>query len=215
MSWPFSSWIWALPVLVSALMPAVFFPEVNLYKSMGVNLLRRLCAHPGYGCTPSPLVTEHPSRAQWRLRGTETPPVPFKPHHTTIPQRHLLLFHIPPLITGSWKRNCSWEMKSNYFMISISCYLLLSLTLLSCFTFIFVSFWANHKTFPPAAPSLGQWCLTALESWSDYPVIHHVTLTSKAQCSEGKSLQLHEAGAVWLQIIFMRCICRNYNVLVP
>lgn len=44
-----------------------FLPEVNLYKSMEVNLLRRLCAHSGYGGTLSPLVTEHPSSAQWRL----------------------------------------------------------------------------------------------------------------------------------------------------
>lgn len=72
-SWLFLCWIYVLPVLVFVLLPAVFFPEVNLYKSMGVNLLRRLYVRPGYGGTLSPLVTEHLSSAQWRLSRAVTP----------------------------------------------------------------------------------------------------------------------------------------------
>lgn len=77
------------------LLPAVFLTEVNLYKSMEVNLLRRLCARSGCGGTPSPLVTEHPSSPQWRLSGavtsrsplTPSPPSP-PPHPKNTPPPH-------------------------------------------------------------------------------------------------------------------------------
>lgn len=55
----------SLAVFVAPFFCQLFsFPEVNLYKSMEVNLLRRLCACWGCGGTPSPLVTVHPSSPQ-------------------------------------------------------------------------------------------------------------------------------------------------------
>lgn len=65
--------------------PAVFFPEENLYKSMEVNLLRKLYASSGYEGTLSALVTEHPSSPQWRLSGAVTSQTPLTPCPTPIP----------------------------------------------------------------------------------------------------------------------------------
>lgn len=95
--------------------PAVFFPEVNLYKSMGVNLWRRLCARLGYGGTLPPLVTEHPSSAQWRLNREVTPPIPCNPitpdPPPSIPSL-VLVFSLRQL--AQERRFCSSEMKWNH-----------------------------------------------------------------------------------------------------
>lgn len=66
-------------------------------------------------------------------------------------------------------------------MHRISRYLLLSFTLYIRFLYILMSFWPDCETILPPALSQGRRCLAVLESRSDCPVIHHVTLTPGAQ----------------------------------
>lgn len=72
------------------------------------------------------------------------------------------------------------------------------LSLALCIRFVFIVMSSSApavKHILPPALSQGRQCLAALESRSDYPVIHHVTLTPGAQWSEVKtSSRWYNAG---------------------